>query len=144
MLQAPVEDIVFIAQELTEWRGPAVLETIKRLRQAGKTVYLLGDFRFLEQRSPIELSIDMLRFDSPDGDLKKYLLENPFSLDAGYADEVTALGAVYISNRNFFYDGKYHFSDRATGNLLTHDAKHLTVFGARQFGGYLSKHYPLP
>lgn len=144
VLQAPVEDIVFIAQELTEWRGPAVLETIKRLRQTGKTVYLLGDFRFLEQRSPIELSIDMLRFDSPDGDLKKYLLENPFSLDAGYADEVTALGAVYISNRNFFYDGKYHFSDRATGNLLTHDAKHLTVFGARQFGGYLSKHYPLP
>lgn len=101
VLQAPTDDIVFIAQYLNEWRAPAVLETIDRLRQAGRTVYLLGDFRF-------SLSKDrQLNFQSicsglpPDGDLKKYLLENPFSLDAGYADEVTHW-ALFISAIEIF------------------------------------------
>lgn len=143
-LDAPDEDIVFLAQNLDEWRTAVVLETVERLRQAGKSVYVLGDFRFLENKSPIEIAIDQLRFDAQGNGLEKYLREDPFVLDGEYADQVRELGAVYVSNRDFFYDGKYHFTDRATGRLLTDDAKHLTAFGASKFADYLREHYPLP
>ena len=142
-LDAPAEDIIFLAQNLNDWRSAAVLKTVKRLRQAGKIVYLLGQFEFVENRSPIELSIDMLRFDPEGTDLEKYVIANPFEMDGEYADQVRGMGAVYISNKGFFYDGGYHFTDRKTGKFLTFDGLHLNSFGAGKFGIYLRENYPL-
>jgi len=143
VLEAPATDIVFLTQMLDDWRAEAVLETVKRLRDAGKTVYVLGDFDFIDNRNPIEVSIDMLRFDPEGADIKRYLSEAPFKLDGKFAQQLSELGAVYISNRDFFYDGQYHFTDRVSGKLLTFDGKHLNDLGARQFGKYLRERYPL-
>ena len=142
-LDAPAGDIIFLAQNLNDWRSAAVLETVKRLREAGKTVYLLGQFKFVEERSPIELSIDMLRFDPEGTNFEKYVIANPFEMDEEYADQVRGMGAVYISNKGFFYDGGYHFTDRKTGKFLTFDGRHLNSFGAGKFGIYLRENYPL-
>ena len=51
--------------------------------------------------------------------------------------------SVYVSNKPFFYDGRYHLDDRQTGNLLSDDGIHLTTFGAKKFGQYLRANYPL-
>jgi peptidoglycan/LPS O-acetylase OafA/YrhL len=143
-LDAPQSDIVFFAQMVNEWRAGAVLATVKRFTDAGKTVYVLGDFDFITNTSPIEISIDLLRFDTQGGNIEKYLDKYPFKLDGEFADQLARMGAVYISNRNFFYDGQYHLTDRDTGELLTLDGTHLSNHGARQFGEYLREHYPLP
>lgn len=143
-LDAPAEDIIFLAQNLIDGRSVAALETVKRLREAGKTVYLLGQFVFVENKSPVEISIDMLRFDLEGTELSKYLVAEPFKLDQEYADQVRKMGAVYISNKSFFYDGSYHYTDRETGKLLTFDGNHLNILGAEKFGIYLRENYPLP
>ena len=142
-LDAPAEDIIFLAQNIFDSRSAAVLETVRRLREAGKTVYLLGQFKFIEQKSPVEISIDMLRFDPQGTEFEKYVVAEPFKLDGEYADQVRNMGAVYISNKNFFYDGGYHFIDRETGRFLTFDGAHLNIFGAEKFGVYLRENYPL-
>lgn len=142
-LDAPAEDIVFLAQELSVWRKDAVLKTVKRLRDAGKSVYLLGEFRITAESSPIEIAIEALRFPQRARHSERFIVAEPFALDGEYAAQIKALGAVYISNRNFFYDGEYHFTDRETGEFLTFDGKHLNAFGARQFGIYLRENYPL-
>ena len=91
-----------------------------------------------------DLVIDAKRFGDEKEFLQRFLEENPFALDAGYAGRVNATGAVYISLKPLFYDGAYHFEDRASGILLTHDGIHLNEFGAHKFGLYLRDHYPLP
>jgi hypothetical protein len=96
-LDAPAEDIIFLAQNLNDWRSAAVLKTVKRLRQAGKIVYLLGQFEFVENRSPIELSIDMLRFDPEGTDLEKYVIANPFEMDGEYADQVRVSSTMVVT-----------------------------------------------
>ena len=143
-LNAPSEDTIFLAASLSEWRSEAVRETVERLIEAGKTVYLLGQSNFLDGRGPIEISIDLLRFDPQDRDLEKYIVEEPFKLDGSYASDINRLGAVYISNRDFYFDGEYHFTDRETGKLLTFDGTHLNAFGAERFGMYLRENYPIP
>jgi peptidoglycan/LPS O-acetylase OafA/YrhL len=142
-LEAPSEDVIFLAQDSQEWRSPGVLETVKRLREAGKTVYVLGQFTITEDRNPIEIAIDSLRFHQQSPQLDRFLVENPFHFDGSFADEINAMGAVYISNKDFFYDGQYHLTDRVSGELLTYDGFHLNMFGARCFGQYLQEKYPV-
>ena len=143
-LDAPDTDIVFFAQNVNDWRADAILSTVQRFTDAGKTVYLLGDFEFVRNRTPIEISIDMMRFHPHGASIERYLREEPFKLDGKFAEDVSKTGAVYISNRDFFFDGEYHFTDRVTGKMLTFDGVHLNSYGAKQFGEYLRQHYPLP
>lgn len=143
-LEAPSQDIVFMALNISQWSAAAVLETVLRLRKAGKTVYVLGPFNFLERIPPPEIAVDLLRFHSDGDGLANYLIDEPFGFDGEFATKIRAAGAVYVSNRDFFYDGEYHFTDRETGKFLTNDGVHLSRFGAEQFGLYMRKRYPLP
>ncbi|MFT4614893.1 MAG: hypothetical protein ACI9NT_002044, partial [Bacteroidia bacterium] len=143
-LDAPSEDIIFLAQNIFYWQEEAVKETVERLRDAGKTVYMLGQMRFIEHRTPVDISIDLLRFNAQGGGLEKHMVQEPFRLDGEFAEYISGLGAVYISNKDFFFDGEYHLADRETGKLLTYDGKHLNQFGAQRFGHYLQENYPLP
>ncbi len=144
VLAAPDQDIVFLANNLTALRAGAILETARRLREAGKTVYVLGEFKILEGRNPIELAIDARRFGAGDDFIEPFLVAEPFGMDGDYAARIEATGATYVSNKPFFFDGSYHLEDRATGRLLTYDGIHLNSYGARQFGQYLRENYPLP
>ena len=142
-IAAPAEDIVFLAANLSKWRQEAMLDTVSRIRATGKTVFILGEFRITGYKNPIDIAIGELRH----GDeryLERFIVEKPFELDGAYAEKVTALGAVYVSNKPLFYDGQYHFEDRKTGQLLTEDGKHLSTYGATKFGQYLRANYPLP
>ncbi len=143
-LEAPAEDIIILAQDLLSWRLDGILKTVERLREAGKIVYLLGDFTMTTQISPIEIEIEALRFPGRGDTVERYMSKTPFLLDGEFANQITAWGATYISYKPFFFDGEYHFTDRESGKLLTYDGIHLNVFGATQFGEYLRQHYPLP
>ena len=143
VLDAPDEDVIFLAADLPIWREEAMLETVRRLRAAGKSVFLLGEFRITGDKSPIDIAIGALRF-RDENYLERFIVEEPFRLDGDYAAKVNALGAVYVSNKPFFFDGRYHLHDRQTGHLLTEDGIHLNDFGAKKFGQYLREQYPLP
>jgi len=140
-LDSPDDDVIFLAADLSNWRENAMLDTVRRLREAGKTVYLLGESR-ITHKSPVEIAIGALRFGDEDY-LERFLVAQPFRLDGDFADKVDAMGAVYVSNKPFFFDGRYHLHDRQTGTLLTQDGIHLSTFGAKKFGEYLREHYPL-
>jgi len=143
-LDAPEHDVIFLAADLSIRREKAMLDTVRRLRAAGKTVFLLGEFAIaVPKKSPIDIAIGALRF-RDERYLERFLVEEPFRLDGDYAEKINALGAVYVSNKPLFYDGRYHFDDRQTGNLLTDDGVHLNTFGAKKFGQYLRSNYPLP
>ncbi len=142
-LDTPKDDIIFLAQQVEGWRIEAIRETVERLRKAGKTVYLLGEFTIVEHTTPIEIAIDLQRFTPYAGNLDKYLVAEPFKFDGEFAEQVNSLGAVYISYRDFFFDGEYHLEDRKTGELLTYDGLHLNQYGAKRFGRYLRDNYPL-
>lgn len=142
-LAAPDGDVIFLAADLSKRTEQAMLETVRRLRAAGKTVFLLGEFSLTRHKRPIDIAIDAIRF-RDENYLERHIVEEPFSLDGEYADKVKALGAVYVSNKPFFFDGRYHLQDRETGELLTEDGLHLNAFGARKFGRYLRENYPLP
>lgn len=143
-LEAPTEDIIFIAQSLLKPRLESIVDTVYRLKAAGKTIYVTGEFDIISLHSPIHIAVEALRFPDREDNLERYLIDNPFSLDFEFAERIRSAGAIYISYKPLFYDGQYHFSDRATGKLLTFDGKHLNRFGAIEFGRYLRKHYPLP
>jgi peptidoglycan/LPS O-acetylase OafA/YrhL len=142
-LGAADEDVIFLAADLSERTGEAMLDTVRRLREAGKTVFMLGEFRITRKKSPIDIAIGALRFRN-ENYLERFIVEDPFKLDGDYAARVNALGAVYVSNKPFFFDGRYHLHDRQTGTLLTEDGIHLDAFGAKKFGQYLRENYPLP
>jgi len=142
-LDAPADDVIFLAAELAVQREQALLDTVRRLRAAGKTVFLLGEFSIISNTNPIDIAIGSLRF-GDDNYLERFLVAEPFRLDGEYADKVNALGGVYVSNKPLFYDGQYHLQDRETGELLTEDGIHLSTFGAKKFGQYLRAKYPLP
>jgi peptidoglycan/LPS O-acetylase OafA/YrhL len=141
-VDAPQQEIIFLAADISTRSEKPLHDTVKRLRAAGKTVYLLGEFR-LTRNSPIDIAIGSLRF-GDENYLDRFLVEEPFKLDGEYANSIEEMGAVYVSNKPFFFDGKYHLQDRQTGNLLTEDGIHLTTFGAKKFGQYLRENYPLP
>ena len=142
VLAAPPEDIVFLALDFSSWRERRIIETVGELRAAGKTVFVLGPFRITGERDPIEITIERLRFGDP---VERHLVDEPFARDDRLNAEITALGATFVSNRDFFLrDGGYSFSDPATGQLLTYDGVHLNVYGAQRFGTYLARRYPLP
>ncbi len=143
-LESPDDDIIFLAQAFNQWRNEAILETVATLREAGKQVWVLGDFRMIKQFSPIEITIDQIRFRSRFGQVEDFLVDTPFALDETLGEEMEALGARYISNKPFFFDGQYRFSDATSGELYTNDGKHLTNYGAARFGDYLRIHHPLP
>ncbi|MDB4476260.1 acyltransferase [bacterium] len=143
VLDAPDEDIIFLVANFSELTEAAILETVARLTAAGKTVYLLGKFSFLEGRSPAEVLIDSLRF-RPHGNINRYIAENPYKYDGEFAEEIEKIGAVYISHKPLFFDGDYRLRDRKSGKMLTYDGKHLNTFGAEQLGEHLRAHYPLP
>lgn len=140
-LDAPEEDVIFLASDLSTYRERATLETVRRLRDAGKTVFLLGEFRITHQ-SPIDIAIGALRFQD-ENYLDRFIIAEPFKLDGDFADKVNGMGAVYVSNKSFFFDGRYHLHDRQSGKLLTEDGIHLNQFGAKLFGRYLRDNYPL-
>tara|TARA_R110000823_G_scaffold171736_6_gene304119 strand:- start:9456 stop:11363 length:1908 start_codon:yes stop_codon:yes gene_type:complete len=142
-IEAPKEDVIFLAADLPKWREEAMLETVRLLRQAGKTVYLLGEFRITQHKNPVEIAIGASRF-SDDNYLERFLVEEPFRLDGTYAEKIAATGAVYVSNKPLFYDGRYHLHDRETGNLLTEDGVHLSTYGAKALGRHLRENYRLP
>jgi hypothetical protein len=142
-LEAPQQDVIFLAADLSTQREKAMLETVRRLRATGKTVFLLGGFSITGKKSPIDIAIGAIRF-RDEGYLERFIGEEPFRQDGEYAEKVNALGAVYVSNKPFFYDGRYHLDDRQTGKLLTEDGLHLSTFGAKKFGQYLRANYPLP
>jgi peptidoglycan/LPS O-acetylase OafA/YrhL len=143
-LESPDDDIIFLAQAFNQWRNEAIVETVATLREAGKQVWVLGDFRMIKQFSPIEITIDQIRFKSRFGQVEDFLVDTPFALDETLGGEIEALGARYISNKPFFFDGQYRFSDATSGELYTNDGKHLTNYGAARFGDYLRIHHPLP
>ena len=142
-LAAPEQDIIFLAADLSTWREEAMLETVRRFRAAGKTVFLLGQFATTGKKSPIDIAIGALRFHD-ENYLERFIGEERFRLEGDYAEKIKAMGAVYISNKPLFYDGRYHLGDRQTGKLLTEDGSHLNTFGAKKFGQYLRAKYPLP
>jgi hypothetical protein len=142
-LAAPEQDIIFLAADLSIWREKAMLETVRRFRASGKTVFLLGQFAITGKKSPVDIAIGAIRFHD-ENYLERFIGEDPFRLDGDYAEKIKALGAVYVSNKPLFYDGRYHLDDRQTGKLLTEDGNHLNTFGARKFGQYLRAKYPLP
>ncbi|MFT4518825.1 MAG: peptidoglycan/LPS O-acetylase OafA/YrhL [Halioglobus sp.] len=143
-LEAPVQDIIFLAQDINLWRSTAVQDTVRTLVKAGKKVYVLGEFKVIKGRSPIEIAVDELRFSGHSGRLENFIVEHPFSMDESLGVNITAMGATYVSNKPFFYDGEYSFRDRESGQLLTFDGKHLNEYGARRFAHYLKAFYPLP
>ena len=144
-LDAPENDIIFITQALLSWRVEPTLETVRKLRGQGKTVYVLGQFIGLEGRTPVEILIDKIRFGRGDDYLEPHLEENPFRLDGEFADQVRATGAVYVSNVEFFRSGgMYRIEDEGSGRLVTYDGSHLNTFGAGLFGEFLGERYPLP
>lgn len=142
-LEAPPEDIIFLAQNVTEKRSEAILKTVTRLKETGKQVYVLGQFFLLRERSAVEFAIDAYRFKNNANNIEQFVDGEPFILDGEFADKIRATGAVYISNKEFFFDGEYHLTDRETGKLLTYDSRHLNIFGARKFGEYLQERYSL-
>lgn len=135
---------MFLANNLNIWRLEAILDTVARLQDAGKTVFLLGQFIELEGRTPVELAIDAARLGVDEAHTARFMPAEPFRLDRDYAERVRATGATYVSNRPFFFDGTYRLHDRETGELLSFDGIHLSNFGARKFGLYLRDNYPLP
>jgi len=142
-LDAPNEDVIFLAADLSTRSEKAMLDTVRRLRDAGKTVFLLGEFRITRHKNAIDIAIGALRF-LDENYVERHMVKEPFKLDSDYAVKVNALGAVYVSNKPFFFDGRYHIHDRQSGNLLTEDGVHLNAFGAKKFGQYLRDNYPLP
>ncbi|MDH5172959.1 MAG: acyltransferase [Gammaproteobacteria bacterium] len=140
---APAGDIVFLAMDFNSWRGKFVVDTARRLVQSGKRVYVLGQSRFLEGKTPQEIAIDQIRFSLDPGYVERFLVSAPFSLDEVYGDQINATGATYISTRDFFYHDAYRLFTRTGDDLLSYDGIHLSEAGAREFGQYLAAHYPL-
>jgi len=87
---------------LSVWREKPVLETVQKLRNAGKIVYLLGQFKIIQDKSPIDIAIGKLRFGGTDNYLERFIVEKPFQLDGEYAKKINALGALYVANKPFF------------------------------------------
>jgi peptidoglycan/LPS O-acetylase OafA/YrhL len=143
-LDAPPGEIVLLAINLTNWNGRFALETARRLVESGKQVYVLGEFMFLQGKTPQNIAIDQARL-AADGDyLERFLVPAPFALDEKFAGPFEEAGATYVSNRDFFLrDGKYRVYTADDRQLLSVDGKHLTTAGAREFGEYLARHYPL-
>lgn len=142
-LDAPEGDIIFLAVEFNGWRGPALLETARRLAQSGKQVFILGQSQGLVGKSPQEIAIDQIRWSTDDSYIARFVEEPPFRLDDLYREKINQTGATYISNRQFFQPDQYRIYTHDGQNLLTFDGKHLTTAGAHEFGQYLKQYYPL-
>lgn len=140
--EAPVGDIVVLAMDFNAWRGVSVVDTAKWLVASGKRVYVLGQSRFLRGKKPRDIAIDQIRFSADSNFVDRYLDNKPFYLDEVYSERFSAVGATYISTRNFFYQEGYRLFTANGEDLLSYDGVHLSEPGAREFGIYLSKNYP--
>lgn len=142
-LQAPGDDVIFLAMEFNEFRAKAVLETAKRFRDAGKRVFVVGQTKFLQYQNPLNIAVTHGSTSNIDEALAKYLVPSPFSLDGKYASEFAKIGVEYIGNKPFFYQNGYRLYTRDRSDLLMYDMYHLTLKGAMEYGGYLKKHYQI-
>ncbi len=141
--KAPAGDVVFLALDFDEWRGKFVVETARRLVQSGKRVYVLGASRFLEGKTPLDIAIDQSRFSVGPGYIERFVRPEPFSVDETYGGKINAVGAIYIGTRDFFYQDGYRLFTHGGSDLLSYDGIHLSEAGAREFGDYLARRYPL-
>ena len=139
-LQAPEDDVIFLAMEFNEFRANAVLETAKRFRDAGKRVFVVGQTKFLQHQNPLNIAVNHTSTANIKKALAKYLIPSPFSLDGKYASEFAKIGVEYIGNKPFFYQNGYRLYTRDYSDLLMYDMYHLTLKGAMEYGGYLKKH----
>jgi hypothetical protein len=94
-------------------------------------------------KSPREIALDQRRFSAGQEYIERYLVARPFIVDEEYEDKFRAAGAIYISNREFFYRDGYRLYTRDGGQLLSYDGRHLSLEGAREFGEFLGQRYPL-
>ena len=139
---APAGDVVFLVMNFNAWRGDFVVDTARRLVNSGKRVYVLGQSTFLRGKKPQDIAIDQIRFSTNSDFVERYLDSKPFHLDEVYSSQFSAVGATYISNRNFFYREGYRLFTANGEDLLSYDGIHLSDPGAREFGLYLSQNYP--
>lgn len=142
-LEAPVGDVVFLAMDFNEWRGAFVLDTARRLVGSGKRVYVIGQSSFLQGKAPQDIAIDQIRFSAGPDYVERFVDTKPFRLDEVYGGQFSAVGATYISSRDFFYQGAYRLFTREGDELLSYDGVHLSEAGAQEFGLYLAQRYPL-
>ncbi len=141
--QAPAGEIIFLAMDFNPWRAAFVVETAKRLVNSGKRVYVLGQSRFLDEKTPQDIALDQVRFSLDRHYIERFLTSSPFSLDDVYGEQINAAGATYISTRDFFYQDGYRLFTLKGDDLLSYDGLHLSKAGAREFGQYLAARYPL-
>nr|WP_282450124.1 acyltransferase family protein [Microbulbifer sp. CAU 1566] len=142
-LNAPVDDVIFLAMEFNEFRAKAVLETAKRFKDTGKRVFVVGQTKFLQHQNPLNIAVTHGSSANIDEALAEYLVPSPFSLDGKYAPEFEKIGVQYIGNKSFFYEDGYRIYTRDRADLLMYDMYHLTLKGAKEYGGYLKKHYQI-
>ena len=137
VLDAPEGEVVFLAQSFLEYRRDSIFKTARKLVRSGKRVYLLGDMRITDGRSPLDVEIEATRRSDADSLQERYLVDQPFSLDAEYSQRAAKAGAAYISLEALFAKGEsYRFVDQQQ-RFLSYDGKHLTEHGARTLGDYL-------
>jgi peptidoglycan/LPS O-acetylase OafA/YrhL len=141
--KAPAGDVVFLAMDFNDWRGGFIVDTARRLVQSGKRVYVLGVSRFLDGKTPQDIAIDQSRLSLGPGYIERFVSPDPFSLDEEYSEKMNAVGATYISTRDFFYQDGYRLFTHGGTDLLSYDGIHLSEAGAREFGEYLARRYPL-
>ncbi len=143
-LDAPAGEIVFLGFSFNNWRAQATQQTVQRLLDSGKRVFILGESIFLRGKEPGQLAIDMARFDLSEDYVSRFLVARPFALDAMQTPVFEGMGATYVGQRNFFFqDGKYRLYTASGDQLLSFDGVHMTAAGARELGEYLREHYPL-
>ncbi len=142
-LDAPEGEVVFLAMDLSAWRSASAVATARQLVQSGKRAYVMGQSQFLQGKVPRDIAIDQQRWSEDETYIERYLVRKPFDLDRRFAAEFEKAGAIYISNRDFFYQGHYRLFTRDGDDLLSYDGKHLTPAGAEEFGHYLAQKYPL-
>lgn len=142
-VDAPAGTVVFLAMDLSGWRGAATVDTARRLVESGKQVYVLGQTQFLEGKTPRDIVIDQRRWSLDERYIERFLARQPFHLDKQFRAEISDAGATYISNREFFRHDHYRLYTLDGSDLLSYDGKHLTRAGAEEFGRFLARHYPL-
>ena len=142
MLEAPEGDIVFMAQSFLDYRRDAIFRTTGRLARSGKQVYLLGDIRILDGKTPLEATIEASRHANPDAVLDRYLVAEPFGVDVAYARRAQKSGATYLSLQDLFSaGGSYRFADEQQ-RFLSYDGNHLTLHGSEMLAAHLVRALP--
>jgi len=116
---------------------------VERLLASGKRVVLLGESIYLRGKEPNQIAIDRHRYDLGEDYVSRFLVARPFAVDEIEAPKFRAMGATYVTQRDFYYDEGYRLFTADGDSLLSYDGVHLTAAGAREFGRFLRDNYPL-